>query len=677
MIKLRTRTRAVYLVASIFTLALVFKYSWERYQDRNLEWLEELDSSSATRWVTDEKARIKSSLLDSPLAKENERIAQAILQKNKKFSDGLVPNNSNENLLDLTTLNKSERKKYQLIKMDCLKTNLKRCLLYLSEPGSFDVDIREFDFLTKNFVSQGFRRITNKGNSDYTWIDSDTILSEAVARNGFIESAYHPDTPLIWKRSEAIQKTDKSLSSAQASLKRLMSSYSGKQPLRIVFNPRPQSGIMQQGILIGTKELKAWLLPTDYKVVAYLKNKLILFRGSNRESPYNGDVFEIDVQSLEMQKPIVKRIFENAASEFVNEVSIADNSVYLNLSRDLNNRIVRLSLRKDLADSWRISALASPTSGTVKFLDEDSNAKILRFTHEDSLRPRSIYAYNESLDLITTIASSSPDFDGSALKVEERIAVSRDGTKIPYFLIANKAMRTDGNTPTVILGYGANGVALPNVYRSVTGKLWLEKGGAFAFAYGRGGGGFGRKWHEDGKREKKQNSIDDFIAVAEDLISLGVTSPSHLGIKGANNGGLLVGAVLVQRPDLFKAVFCESPYLDMMRFKTLNGTERVREYGDPDVAEDAKFLKLYSPLHNLSASQIYPDVLFMTSHSDDRVHPAHARKMAERLKELEQRYLYFEATDGEDYDGFEGWLAKSNSLAMTFFTEKLGPFPLK
>jgi prolyl oligopeptidase len=639
----------------------------------DLLWLEDRDGARAVQWVSEERERLGTSLLNSAEMKENETLSQEILKANKIVNEAM----ENKIQVDLHAINLSEGKKYDLVTGNCLKPKFERCLLYLTQAGSYSFDVREFNLVTKKFVTSGFQRLPVRSPSFYAWIDEDTILPDAFVKNGLINSNYHPDTPSIWKRSDPIPKTDLTLTPAKASLKRLMSSYIGEQPLRIVFNVQMQNKRNQQGLLVGTKDLETWFLPPGYRAVAYIKNRLILLKDSVAGRPYKGDIFDVDVQSLKEQKPQVKILYQNLDKEYLNDVFVTESSVFLNLSLNMKNRIVRLKSGETSLRSWTSSTLASPTSGTVKFLDEQSRSKFLRFTHEDSLAPRSLYMFDETLDRILTVTPGRFGFDGSALKVEERFASSKDGTKIPYFLIGKKAMAMDGKTPTVLLGYGADGVTLPNVYRSVTGKLWLEKGGAFAFAHIRGGGGYGEEWHEDARREKKQNSIDDFIAVAEDLVNRGVTSPEHLGIKGANNGGLLVGAAVTQRPDLFEAVFCESPYLDMKRFTKVDGTEKVQEFGDPDVAADATFLNRYSPLHNLSASTTYPEMLFMTSHNDPRVHPAHARKMAQRLKDLNQKYLYYEAADGIDYQGFDGWLARSNALALTFFAEKLGPFPAK
>jgi prolyl oligopeptidase len=205
----------------------------------------------------------------------------------------------------------------------------------------------------------------------------------------------------------------------------------------------------------------------------------------------------------------------------------------------------------------------------------------------------------------------------------------------------------DSKNPLLLYGYGGFEISLlPNYIPSV-GAAWLERGGVYVVANIRGGGEFGPNWHYASRKQYRQRAYDDFIAVAEDLIARNVTSPEHLGIQGGSNGGLLMGVMLTQRPDLFKAVVCQMPLLDMKRFhKLLAGASWVDEYGDPEKAEDWSYISQYSPYQNVSTDRKYPRILFMTSTRDDRVHPGHARKMYAKMKEYGHDVLYFENIEG-------------------------------
>jgi prolyl oligopeptidase len=210
-------------------------------------------------------------------------------------------------------------------------------------------------------------------------------------------------------------------------------------------------------------------------------------------------------------------------------------------------------------------------------------------------------------------------------------------------------------------------------YPGALGKLWLEKGGVYVVANIRGGGEFGPEWHQAALKEHRQRAFDDFIAVAEDLIRRGITSPRRLGIMGGSNGGLLMGAMLTQRPELFRAVVIQVPLLDMLRYhKLLAGASWIAEYGDPERPEEAEFLSAISPYHNLRPGVAYPEPFFVTSTKDDRVHPGHARKMAARMAAMGLEFLYYENVDGGHSAAANlAERARRNALEFTYLTEKL------
>ncbi|HAT29758.1 MAG TPA: S9 family peptidase, partial [Janthinobacterium sp.] len=222
-----------------------------------------------------------------------------------------------------------------------------------------------------------------------------------------------------------------------------------------------------------------------------------------------------------------------------------------------------------------------------------------------------------------------------------------DGTQVPYFIVMARDCTLDGKNPTLLYGYGGFEVSLKPFYSGVTGAAWLDNGGIYVLANIRGGGEFGPRWHQGALKDKRQNAYDDFIAVAEDVIARKLSSPRHLGIMGGSNGGLLVGAVMVQRPELFNAVVCQVPLLDMRRYHLLlAGASWMGEYGDPDDAAQWAYIGNYSPYQNVRAGVTYPRVLLTTSTRDDRVHPAHARKMVARMQEQGHDVLYWENLEG-------------------------------
>jgi prolyl oligopeptidase len=269
------------------------------------------------------------------------------------------------------------------------------------------------------------------------------------------------------------------------------------------------------------------------------------------------------------------------------------------------------------------------------------------FSVTDYLTPNSLWWYDAGAGKLETIKTTPSRFDASGHVVEQLEATSRDGTKIPYFLVRPKTMKPDGSTPTLLNAYGGFQVAQLPGYSGTLGRLWLEAGNAYVVANLRGGGEFGPKWHQDAQGANKQRTWDDYIAVAEDLIRRKVTSPRRLGVVGGSQGGLLVGTAITQRPELFNAAIVQVPLFDMLRYHLIGaGASWKSEYGDPANPEQRAWLEAYSPYQKLTKSVKYPMPFIHSSTADDRVTPVHGRKAAARLAELGHPYYYYENLEG-------------------------------
>jgi prolyl oligopeptidase len=268
-------------------------------------------------------------------------------------------------------------------------------------------------------------------------------------------------------------------------------------------------------------------------------------------------------------------------------------------------------------------------------------------------------------------------FDAKGLTVEQMEVASKDGTKVPFFVVHRDGLARDGSNPTLLRAYGGFEQSSTPGYGSVTGASWLERGGVYVLANIRGGGEFGPQWHRAGLKENRQRIYDDFAAVAEELIRQGTTSPGHLGIMGESNGGLLVGVAFTERPELYKAVVSQSPLLDMQRYNhLLAGASWMAEYGDPDKPEEWAYISKYSPYQNLKANTKYPKVMLTTTTRDDRVHPAHARKMAAKMDSMGLPFYYFENTEGGHGAGVTNeQRAKSLALTYAYLWQQLGGGP--
>jgi prolyl oligopeptidase len=338
-------------------------------------------------------------------------------------------------------------------------------------------------------------------------------------------------------------------------------------------------------------------------------------------------------------------LFEPGPARSLDSVAMTRDALLLNELDNVSNRIVEL---RHVDGAWQRRAVASPGFGSLDVAAEDRHGSDQYFlTVNDFLTPTTLYLAGIGNDTRAALKSMPAWFDASRCQVRQFQANSRDGTAVPYFVVMPNDAPQDGSNPAVLYGYGGFEISLKPSYSAVTGAAWLEHGGVHVVANIRGGGEFGPRWHQAALREQRQNAFDDFIAVAEDVIARKLSSPRHLGIMGGSNGGLLVGAAMTQRPELFRAVVCQVPLLDMRRYhQLLAGASWMGEYGDPDLPADWEFIGRYSPYHQVRPGQRYPRALFTTSTRDDRVHPGHARKMVALMQSQGHDALYWENMEG-------------------------------
>jgi prolyl oligopeptidase len=334
----------------------------------------------------------------------------------------------------------------------------------------------------------------------------------------------------------------------------------------------------------------------------------------------------------------------------------------------------RAAVYTPTAEGWAVKQLSSlPDNVSIGLVSasKDGNKAYLNVT--GFLTPSSLWALDAETGALKQAKTTPPRFDASQDVVEQFEAVSTDGTKIPYFVVHRKGIVLDGTTPTIMTAYGGFEISMTPYYSATTGKLWLERGGSFVLANIRGGGEFGPKWHDAGRKTKRQIIYDDFAAVAQDLFDRGLTSPEKLGIYGGSNGGLLMGVEFNQHPQMWKAVVIQVPLLDMLRYEQIQaGASWVDEYGSVKNPEERAFLAKISPYNNLTRGVDYPEPFIWTTTKDDRVGPQHARKFAARMKEYGLPYLFYEDTAGGhsgDADIKQG--ARLQALQMVYFSQKL------
>jgi prolyl oligopeptidase len=338
-------------------------------------------------------------------------------------------------------------------------------------------------------------------------------------------------------------------------------------------------------------------------------------------------------------------LFESSERKSLEAISATKHYLILTELENVRSRPYLLRLSRG---EWKRTPLEVPPFGDVSVHGIDANDSDDYFmVIEDFLTPSTLYFGTAGKAAREQLKRLPAFFDAENLDIQQFETKSKDGTRVPYFQISRKGLKLDGSNPTLLYGYGGFNISMLPGYNPAIGAGWLERGGVYVLANIRGGGEFGPQWHYAARKEHRQRAYDDFIAVAENLIARKVTSPKHLGIQGGSNGGLLMGVMLTQRPDLFGAVVCQVPLLDMRRFhKLLAGASWMDEYGDPDKPEQWAYISKFSPYQNVQKDRKYPRVLFTTSTRDDRVHPGHARKMVARMKEQGHDVLYYENIEG-------------------------------
>ncbi|RMG08043.1 MAG: S9 family peptidase [Acidobacteria bacterium] len=318
------------------------------------------------------------------------------------------------------------------------------------------------------------------------------------------------------------------------------------------------------------------------------------------------------------------------ANETIADASLVGNYIIVSYLKDAYTQ----TKVYDLSGKF-IREVKYPTIGTASGFYGRRNDTETFYIFTSFAVPPTIYRYNLATGISEVFRQPSVKFDPKEIEVKQVFYRSKDGTRVPMFIVHKKGIRLDGNNPTLLYGYGGFNISLTPSF-SVSRIVWLEMGGVFAMPNLRGGGEYGEEWHRAGTKLKKQNVFDDFIAAAEWLINNKYTSPKKLAISGGSNGGLLVGAVLNQRPELFGAALPAVGVMDMLRFhKFTIGWAWTSEYGSPDNPDEFKAIYAYSPLHNIKKSAKYPAVLITTADHDDRVVPAHSFKYAAALQEAQ------------------------------------------
>jgi prolyl oligopeptidase len=395
----------------------------------------------------------------------------------------------------------------------------------------------------------------------------------------------------------------------------------------------------------GTAKLD---LPAKSQIQAYLAGRLVVSLEQDwaAKAMKEGDLVDFDLAAVKAKPADLapSLVLRPTQSQSVEEVGTTGGRLVVALLDNVKSQILSFQ-RKGAA--WASTRLDLPKDSTIEIASTQRSGDGLILNVASYLTPNSQWLADAAGGKPTQLRTLPDRFDASKFVTEQHWATSKDGTKVPYFVVRGKDTKLDGKNPTLLYAYGGFLVSQSPAYAGTVGKLWLEKGGVYVVANIRGGGEFGPRWHNAGLKLNRMRVYDDFFAVSEDLIARKLTNPKKLGIMGGSNGGLLMGVALTKRPDLYNAVVIQVPLFDMIGYDHIGaGSSWIGEYGDPKVPEERAMLLSYSPYQNLKRGQPYPRVFIETSTKDDRVHPAHARKAAARLKEYGYDYLYYENIDG-------------------------------
>lgn len=552
-----------------------------------------------------------------------------------------------ETVLDVDALSKSENKNWVWKGFDCYEPKNELCLISLSDGGKDAKTNREFNLKTQNFVKSGF--FIPESKTSATWINENTLLVADGTNSETLTKSGYPTQIKVLKRGQSLKDSTLIFEAQKSDTAAWISSHTsdGKSYLMINNAKTFYSG---QNLLITDVSLNKTQrlpIPDDAEFVQIFKDQYLF---TNRSEFKIDDVVlkpgsVISFSLSDLSNPKYTVVFSPSKTQFYEFARSTKNYLLLTVLDDVKKSVLKYSYKMN---AWTSEKINLGTTGNTSVMTTTNELDQIYLNYTSFLNPTEFHFLDlDKNGSLKKVMTSPERFNAKNLVAHQYKTKSSDGTIIPYFIVHHKNIKLDGSNPTLLYGYGGFEYALTPHYLGATGKAWVEKGGVYVLANIRGGGEYGPEWHQSVLKEKRQLVFNDFYAIAEDLISRKITSPKHLGIMGGSNGGLLTSVAFTQRPDLFNAVVSEVPLANMMEYhKWLAGNSWMDEYGNPDIPNEREYLLKYSPLHNLLADKKYPEVFYVTSTKDDRVHPAHARQMVARLRELNHPVIYFENKDG-------------------------------
>ncbi|WP_298814595.1 prolyl oligopeptidase family serine peptidase [uncultured Sphingomonas sp.] len=662
-------------------------------------WLEDKDGAKPLAWVAAENARTLPRLQNDPrykqfyaealaIASAKDRIAMPMQLHGRLYNfwrdadhpQGVLRWTTKQGYaasepawtiaLDLDALSRTENKKWVWKGLTCLEPDERRCLVALSEGGEDAVTYREFDLETGAFVANGFNLPTSKQGAD--WIDADTLIVSRDWGPGTMTGSGYPFVVKRVKRGQPLSQAEEIYRGKPedqlGTYGMVMEDGSGN---RVVMVQRRPTFFGGETLVEHDGKLVKLDVPARTFASGMVDGHVIFETSDPWGAIPAGAIASAPLGEVVKGRFTPQLVFAPTPRQSVDRVTTTRGHVIASVYDNVRGRAIVFTHG---AGGWTQRQLALPDNASVGVASATDHSDDAYLTVTSFLAPTTLWSASANGTAAPQQVKALPArFDASGLVSEQFEAVSSDGTKIPYFVVRARNAPLDGSTPTLMTAYGGFQSSMTPSYAALTGKLWLERGGAYVLANIRGGGEFGPAWHDAGRKTKRQIIYDDFAAVARDLFARRLTSPAKLGIYGGSNGGLLMGVEFNQHPDMWRAVTIQVPLLDMIRYEQIAaGASWVDEYGSVSVPEERAFLQKISPYQNLKRGVTYPEPYIWTTTKDDRVGPQHARKFAARMKEYGLPYLFYEDTAGGhsgDADIEQG--ARLNALQMTYFAQKL------
>jgi prolyl oligopeptidase len=657
-------------------------------------WLEEVEGKEALEWVRAQNARSQRAIEADPRFAAMRQEALSVLTSDARLPLGTIHNGQVynfwqdethvrglwrrasvdsyrtgepewETVIDFDRLAEEEGRNWVRGSTVCLSPDYVHCMVELSDGGKDAGIWREFNTQTKTFVENGF--YMPEAKSGIAWVDADTLLIGTDWGEGSLTDSGYAREVRRWARGTdlADAQTVLRVNKEDVSAGPVVYHDGGKT---YEFVRRLPSFFEREYYLTqddgNTSKLP---VPLNADIQGILNGRAIFFL--REDWSYKGKTYaQGSVVAYDLGDGRAESVMTASDNQSIEDVEVGKTNILIQYLDDVSGAAVRLK-RDRKKRKWNATPVSLPENGVVSIVSAGGGTDDALFSFESLTTPDSLYFIDAGDgDKVEKIMDTPPFYDATGVVVEQRFATSADGTKVPYYIMGLDAVLKQGNAPTVQYAYGGFLSPILPVYYTdpsrpqhgaLAGLMWVKRGGVLVLSNIRGGSEYGPRWHQAALKENRQRAFDDFIAISEHLIETGVTSPEKLGAIGRSNGGLLMGAILTQRPELYAAIDIGVPLFDMKRYnKLLAGASWMGEYGNPDIPEEWTYISQYSPYQKLEAGQPYPKVLFYTSTKDDRVHPGHARKAAAKMDALGYDFFYY-----ENIEGGHGGTANQDQLA--------------